>query len=123
MRLNNIGIHLDPNLCSKLDTESKSIMFELNLPKWLLLAGQHGEFELIFTVPPQLVESLNKLASKHLFNVFRIGKVRKQKGLFLNSQSKLVEIPTTKIRNLTGSSNFDLNQYLKALLEIDASLK
>ena len=98
-------------------------MFELNLPKWLLLAGQHGEFELIFTVPPQLVESLNESASKHLFNIFRIGEVREQKGLFLNSHSRLVEIPTTKIRNLTDSSNFDLNQYLKALLEIDASLK
>jgi len=123
MRLNNVGIHLDPNICTKLDTKSKSIMFELNLPKWLLLAGQHGEFELIFTVPPKLVESLNKLASKYLFNVFRIGKVRKQKGLFFNFHNRLVEIPTTKIRNLTDSSNFDLNQYLKALLEIDTTLK
>ncbi len=29
----------------------------LNIPTWLLLAGQHGEFELIFTIPKDLKAS------------------------------------------------------------------
>ena len=40
MRLNNVGIKMDTDWSGKLDTNSKSIMYESGMPLWFLLAGQ-----------------------------------------------------------------------------------
>jgi thiamine-monophosphate kinase len=122
MRLNDVGIILDPDWCMKLDTHSKSIIHESGLPLWFLLAGQHGEFELIFTVPAEKESFLEKISSQHSLHFLRIGKIQSKEGFYLNINNKLVQLPTDKIRNIASPKNFNLNSYLKSLLEIDSSL-
>ena len=51
----------------------------LNIPDWLLFAGQHGEFELIFTIPQNLNESFLEEASKNGFEPVELGKVIRRK--------------------------------------------
>jgi thiamine-monophosphate kinase len=123
MRLNKVGIKLDTDWNEKLDTKSKFIMYESGLPTWLLMAGQHGEFELLFSVPPEKELALKNISIQNSITFSRIGEIQKSAGLFLNLYNKLVEIPTGKIRNLTSKPNFNLNSYLRSLLEIDAKLK
>ena len=123
MRLNNVGIKMDPDWTGKLDTNSKSIIYEFELPKWFLLAGQHGEFELIFSVPAEKESILKKISSQLSLHFLRIGEVQNNKGFFLNINDHQVELPTEKIRNIASRRNFNLNSYLKSLLEIDNSLQ
>ncbi len=123
MRLNNVGIKMDPDWAAKLDTNSKSIIYEFGLPKWLLLAGQHGEFELIFSVPSEKESILKKISSQLSLHFLRIGEIQNNKGFFLNINDHQVELPTEKIRNIASQKNFNLNTYLKPLLEIDNSLQ
>jgi thiamine-monophosphate kinase len=123
MRLNDVGIKMDLDWTGKLDINSKSIIYEFGLPKWLLLAGQHGEFELIFTVPAEKESILNKISSQHSLHFLRIGEVQNNNGFFLNINDHQVELPTEKIRNIASRRNFNLNSYLKSLLEIDNSLQ
>jgi len=123
MRLNNVGIKMDPDWAAKLDTNSKSIIYEFGLPKWLLLAGQHGEFELIFSVPSEKESILKKISSQLSLHFLRIGEIQNKKGFFLNINDHQVELPTEKIRNIASQKNFNLNTYLKPLLEIDNSLQ
>jgi len=123
MRLNDVGIKLDSDWNNKLHLESKSIIYEFGLPAWFLLAGQHGEFELIFTVPTEKESLLKKISSKFSLHLSRIGEVQNKKGFFLNINDHQVELPTEKIRNIANEPIFNLNNYLKSLLEIDKSLK
>jgi len=123
MRLNNVGIKLDNDWKNKLHIKSKSIMNEYGLPLWFLLGGQHGEFELIFTVPAEKESILAKISSQHSLNFLRIGEIQCKKGFYLNINDKMVQLPTNKIRNITSRRNFNLKSYLKSLSEIDKSLK
>jgi thiamine-monophosphate kinase len=122
MRLNNVGIKLDADWDLILDDEAKSILNESGLPLWFLLAGHHGEFELIFSVPPKNESLLKKISSEHSLHFLRIGEIQNKKGFYLNINNKLVQLPTDKIRNIASSENFNLNFYLNSLLEIDRSL-
>ena len=123
MRLNDVGIKLDPDWTTKLDSRSKSILNEYKLPLWFLLAGHHGEFELIFSVPPVKESNLKMISNKNSIHFFRIGEIQSKKGFILNINNKQVKLPTEKIRNITSSKNFNLRSYLNSLLQIDNSLK
>lgn len=123
MRLNDVGIKMDPDWIGKLDNNSKSIIYESGLPLWFLLAGQHGEFELIFTVPAEKESILENISSQHSLHFLRIGEIQSKEGFYLNINDKLVQLPTERIRNIASRKNFNLNSYLKSLLEIDSSLQ
>ena len=51
MRLNNVGFKFRNDWNETLDQSSKQFFNNYNLPLWLLLAGEHGEFELFFSIP------------------------------------------------------------------------
>jgi thiamine-monophosphate kinase len=119
MRLNDVGIKLDHDWKNKLHIKSKSVMYESELPLWFLLAGQHGEFELIFTVPEEKESILENISSQHSFHFLRIGEIQSKDGFYLNINDKLVHLPTERIRNNASCKNFNFNSYLKSLLEID----
>jgi thiamine-monophosphate kinase len=123
MRLNDVGIKMDSDWIGKLDNNSKSIIYESGLPLWFLLAGQHGEFELIFTVPAEKESILENISSQHSLHFLRIGEIQSKEGFYLNINDKLVQLPTERIRNIASRKNFNLNSYLKSLLEIDSSLQ
>jgi len=52
MRLNNCGIKLIDDWKNFVDEESANVCKQSNVPLWFLLAGYHGEFELIFSIDP-----------------------------------------------------------------------
>ncbi len=123
MRLNDVGIKLDTDWNNKLHLKSKSIMYESGMPLWFLLAGQHGEFELIFSVPRDMEAALEDISLKKSLHFLRIGEIQSKKGFYLNINDDLVKLPTERIRNIASQINVDLNSYLKSLLEIDRSLQ
>ncbi len=53
MRLNNVGFKFRNDWNETLDQPSKILFSKHNLPLWLLLAGEHGEFELLFSIPAE----------------------------------------------------------------------
>jgi thiamine-monophosphate kinase len=62
MRLNGVGISLDAGWESWLETPAAEVAAAHSLPPWCMFAGQHGEYELIFAVPPDLTGRLRELA-------------------------------------------------------------
>lgn len=50
MYINQNGIRLNGELEDLLSEKYKNTMIDSDLPPWILLAGPHGEFELLFTV-------------------------------------------------------------------------
>ncbi|MBI5366298.1 MAG: thiamine-monophosphate kinase, partial [Planctomycetes bacterium] len=50
--INGVGFDIAPGWEEAIDTASRTVVRRLGLPPWFLLAGCHGEFELLFTVRP-----------------------------------------------------------------------
>jgi thiamine-monophosphate kinase len=122
-RLNNCGFELVDEWIKTVDEEALSVFKNNNLPDWLLMAGQHGEFELLFTIPPEKEsEFLNSARSINWVPV-KLGNVIESKVIRLKLYGRIVSIDSELIRNLPHQLNGDVKGYLQALLEYDRFLR
>jgi thiamine-monophosphate kinase len=123
MRLNNAGFELTKNPEKIIDEDSLNFSNKLSVPFWLLFAGQHGEFELVFTIPQSSQKSFLEDAAKNGFEPVELGKVIREREIKMKLHDKLVSINSEFIRNLPLKTKGDVNHYLKLLLEYDSELK
>jgi thiamine-monophosphate kinase len=123
MRLNNVGFEITENCEKLIDDESLAYSKKLNIAPWLLLAGQHGEFELVLTIPQNLKQKFLEEAEKNGFVPIELGKVILEKEIRINLYNKSIPINSVFIRNLPFETKGDVNHYLKLLLEYDSELK
>jgi len=122
MRLNRVGFEVTKNSESIIDKDAMSYTKNLNIPSWLLLAGQHGEFELVFTIPQTLKAKFLEETGKNQFDPVELGQVIPQKGIKLNLYKKSISINSGFIRNLPHETKGDVNHYLKLLLKYHTKL-
>jgi thiamine-monophosphate kinase len=123
VRLNNVGFKLGSDWLNAIDNDALNYVKNLSIPAWLLLAGQHGEFELIFTIPKDLKAEFLDDALNNGFEPIELGKVISEKEVKINIYGNLIPINTTLIRNLPTEASGDVKHYLKLLLEYDYQLK
>jgi thiamine-monophosphate kinase len=123
LRLNDVGFEISTDLEKIIDDDALNYSQKLNIPPWLLLAGQHGEFELIFTIPQNLKLAFLEEGLLIGFEPIELGKVIASKGIKMNLYDQLISINSAFIRNLPMETNGDINHYLKMLLEYDSELK
>ena len=123
MRLNDIGFVLNSDWQKTISRRALKYAKNHDTPPWLLLAGQHGEFELIFTIPEMLQTSFLNDAWQNGFTPVESGKVIAEKVVKIPVYNEVVQIDTKFIRNLLNETNGDVKLYLKKLLEYDFQLK
>jgi thiamine-monophosphate kinase len=123
MRLNNVGFELREDWEKVIDENALKYSRNLNIPPWLLFAGQHGEFELIFTIPKTLNEAFLEEALLTGLKPIELGKVIPDNKVKIPLYGKMIPIDTAFIRNLPAETKGDINHYLKSLLEYDSGLK
>ena len=123
MRLNNVGFELVEDWEKLIDENALMYSRNNNVPAWLLFAGQHGEFELIFTIPQKLNKAFLNASSKIEFKPIELGKVISDKKVIIPLYGKMIPIDTAFIRNLPAETKGDINHYLKLFLEYDSGLK
>ena len=123
MRLNDVGFEITEKCEKIINDEALIYSKKLNIPSWLLLAGQHGEFELVFTIPQNLNQKFLTDAERNGFYPLKLGKVIQPKEVRLKLYSQLIPIDSEFIRNLPSETKGDVNHYLKLLLEYDSELK
>ena len=122
MRLNQVGFRIDITLENLIHDGALSICKSARLPLWLMLAGHHGEFELVFTVPSDNVDSFLEGAKQIHWEPVLIGKVIENTNIRFLYHDEMVSINTGKIRNLFAECHGDVQEYIKQLLEIDLTL-
>ncbi len=123
MRLNNFGFSFNDNWSTSLETNSKILFEKYNLPLWLLLAGQHGEFELLFTIPKSNEIDFLNSASDINWRPIQIGKVTTQCEIILPIYEKNISLDSQKIRNLANITDLNISKYLQSLLDLDESFR
>jgi thiamine-monophosphate kinase len=123
MRINNCGFRFKHDWSDAIENSSNQLFIKNNLPLWLLLAGEHGEFELIFSIPAETeIEFLRETEQLH-FKPIYLAEATEDSKIIINVYNKEQSLDTQSIRNFSFAKDFSPTKYLQKLLEIDTSLK
>lgn len=123
MSLNRCGIMLDDNWKNFLDEESANLCKQLNIPLWFLLAGYHGEFELIFSISPNSEERLLRNCRRNNWTPIKIGQAVETPDLIMKLYGKKIKIDSSLLRNLAFQKSCDVKCYIDSLVEYDSLLQ
>lgn len=123
MRLNNIGFRFRNDWIETLDPTSKHLFTKYNLPLWLLLAGEHGEFELLFSIPEENETEFIKEADRLNLNPVYLAEAKSEQNIKIDLYQKDQILDSEKIRNLAFEKGFSPSLYLQKLMEMDTLLK
>jgi len=123
MRLNRVGFELDEGWADCIEPYGKRIAEVGGIPSWLLLAGQHGEFELLFTVPTCHEDRLLETSGKNGWKPVRLGRVINEPVVRIDLYGRRVTLDTELIRNLPARTDGDTGSYIRALLTYDSEIK
>jgi thiamine-monophosphate kinase len=121
LRINQVGFVIDTPVEELLTPEAVGLSRSAGLPGWLFLAGPHGEFELVFTVPGPRVPAFRAAAAAAGWDPVRIGRVTAEVEVVLHSHGESISLDTGRIRNLFSEVGGDAGRYLEALVKLDAA--
>lgn len=116
MRLNNVGFVLETRLSDILHPSARRLCETTHIPEWMMLAGPHGEFELLFAVPPGRINALFAAASTQDWKPLLIGKVVAEPGVWFRVGDQELRVDTSRIRNLSMHTNGKIDRYISELL-------
>jgi thiamine-monophosphate kinase len=122
MRLNDCGFIIN-NWMSIVDEEAIEAAKNANLPEWILLAGPHGEFELIFTISNENERDFLLSAGSINWNPVKLGYVTSNPGIVLNIYNRNQCINMKTLRNLPSHSQGDIQNYIETLMHYDSILR
>jgi thiamine-monophosphate kinase len=111
-RLNGVAFHVDVPLESLLHPLVEKFRTRVELPALPFLASIHGEFELLFAVPPDREAALDDVARVLGWTPVRVGTVREGSGVYLGE----LELDSTFLRNLLDDMHGDVAAYAARLL-------
>jgi thiamine-monophosphate kinase len=112
-RLNGVGFRIEAKPADLLHPAASAVRAAAGLPAFPFLASYHGEFELVFTVPPERVALLEERARTIAWQPLEVGAVEPEQGVRFGD----VEIDAARIRNALELSGEDYRAYLQLLLE------
>lgn len=122
-RLNKVGFRIELELENFLHPQALAFCQSEQYPLWLMLAGNHGEFELIFSVAPEKIDMFLEHTRQIYWEPILMGEVSENPHICFLNKDKMVSIDTGRIRNLFSECHGDGRQYIKKLLELDKLLK
>jgi len=81
MRVNDCGFLLDRDPREYMHPMAIAAADALQLPAWAMLCGPHGDFNLVFTIPPEGIEAFEHCAAASGWSAQRIGRVIRPRRL------------------------------------------
>ncbi len=118
MRLNGLRFVLYNNWARILHPTACTITHIKKIPSWLVLAGIHGEYELVFTVSPQKEKDFFDAATRVGWTPLLIGEVCEGEGVNIQNSDTLKPLDTAAIRNLSEQAGSDPQAYVKKLIQM-----
>lgn len=100
-RLNDLGFDL-LFWEEALDRRSTEIAVRCAVPSWLLMAGGHGEYQLLFTIPPEREADLRARSRMSGWHPRPLGFATRKPGVRLALGGRSVELDTARIRNIAS---------------------
>lgn len=122
MELNNVGMSVKSGVSSYVNQMAAYVTGKAGIPDWFLLAGPHGEFELLFTVPAEKYDEFIQSANSIDWQPIKLGVVTADKSLQMDIYEKDQIIDCKNISNLFTEVGGDVGQYIKELSSINQKL-
>jgi thiamine-monophosphate kinase len=115
MRLNGVGFRLSTPLEKILHPDALALARSRSLAPWMLLAGPHGEFELLFTVrsdrEPQFLECADALG----WHPLCLGAAMTEPAIHVVAGTGTTVLDTATIRNLFGQCGGRVDAFIQGL--------
>ncbi len=118
-RINNVGFHVNENWDECLDADAMTVALNAGLSPWTLLAGPHGEYELMVTVHPENHEAVEAMDPGGGCRFRRLGQVTATPGVSLGGWGTIGPDDLARLRNLTILGAETVRRYLELLRDIE----
>jgi thiamine-monophosphate kinase len=113
-RINGCAIAVEAPLSSLLHPRASALCTAVGLPPFAFFASHHGEFELVFTLPPTRLDHLGGVRAAIGAEPLRIGVAAPGDGLTIGGKP----IDGARVRNLLQEVGGDPAAYVAALLQM-----
>jgi thiamine-monophosphate kinase len=110
MRRSGFGLQLHSDSQELLHPVASALAHEAGIPGWVFLAGPHGEFELVYSVPPARLSSFLTAATVTGLTALELGTARAEPGLQLSNEDGGAWLDTAGMRNLAGETTLDIHR-------------
>ncbi|HSQ77065.1 MAG TPA: thiamine-phosphate kinase [Bacteroidota bacterium] len=117
-RLNSVGFSLVPDWASRLARSATASAIGMGIPPWVLLAGPHGEFELIFSVSQERASAIQEALGSLSGECMLIARATATPGIAIPGLGLLSPDDLASIRNLEMPSKNTVSHYLRTILDI-----
>jgi thiamine-monophosphate kinase len=115
MARSGVGFRLEAPLSEWTDPVALATIRAAGLPPWMLHAGPHGEFELLFTVPLARIDQLHRAGQAADWQPLLLGLATAEPGLRVPRAGGCRALDTTAIRNLFAECGGGVREYVSAL--------
>jgi thiamine-monophosphate kinase len=123
MRVNHVGFEIESDVELILHPQARLEAAGAGLPSWLMLAGQHGEFELLFTVSQENEMKMLETADRSNWQPLHLGRVIRDQEIRLSLYGRETVVETGRIRNLAAECGSEILRYIQELCHIDTTYK
>ena len=113
--LNEIGFDLDIPLQTLLHDEAKNVQQKAGLPAWMLMAGPHGEYELLFSIPADKNENFQLSCKQNNWEPLYIGRVTADMQLNFISEDLNISSHPAEVPNLFYKAEGNIQVYFELL--------
>ena len=121
IEINTLGFHLNEELNQIVDEDLYQKMDIAGIPPWILLAGPHGEFELLFTIPEGCVDQFLLAANEISWIPISLGRAIDEPHLDFQLSGTHQQYRPSGIANLYHTCEGNVNKYFRELLKINQS--
>jgi len=115
MARSGVGLRIETPVEDWTATPALVAIRAVGLAPWLLHAGPHGEFELLFTIPASHVDTFQRAASAIDWHPLSLGRATAAPGVTIPHPNGDRTLDTTAIRNLFTECRADVRQYVARL--------
>jgi len=119
--VNPCGFLLETPLESLLEQTAMSICSVQGIPPWFMLAGPHGEYELVFTVHESQLDDFRKAAQSAGMAFLYLGRCQEKATLRFEIDQKSIEILPSETANLFERNADDPKKYFQELQKLHQS--
>ena len=115
--INHIGFSLQQDTANFVNIHAKNICASAKLPFWIMLAGPHGDYELLFTIKPIDKDKFEEACHDASIDFIEIGQVNSDQKIRFISENNQIECGTADIANLFLEANSDVKKYFDLLMK------
>lgn len=115
--LNKVGFSIEPDLHTLLDKQTKQVQQKAGLPSWMFLAGPHGDYELLFSIPERNDHEFKMNCKMYDWEPLFLGRAIDEIVLNFNSDGLHINCPPAAIPNLFYEAKGNVQSYFIRLQE------